>query len=159
MEPQTDWKGSITQSRTYSRKLNVFCHPTSKRDRMNERRLKQKIRELRFPTKKTSPFAPNTFLRSHRTHRPNTISMEFGRRTIYNQQENEDQDYNLTDDEFHIKSRHRTYVLKSDLSRRSSEFFSSYELPCRHILFFRRKKMRKSRPEFTPNIGWTAAEK
>ena len=49
-------------------------------------------------------------------------------------------DYLQGGEEYNIKSKNWTYRLKLDLKRCSCEFFSTYGLPCRHILFFHERE-------------------
>lgn len=102
------------------------------KERLTERRLKQRIKELRF--KKNDEINPLhlNFKKSISAFAWNHIEEQLAiiekKKTSY--------DYILENDEYSIKSRNETYLMKSDCSRCSCEFFCKQLLPCRHILFF-----------------------
>ena len=101
--------------------------------RMTERKLKQKIRELRFPHKitkinplfqdyqrKISPFAWSLVAEQ--------IGIVSKKKVTYS--------YIQKDGFYDIKSRNYNYRTQTDLTKCTCQFFSNYGLPCRHIIFF-----------------------
>jgi hypothetical protein len=98
--------------------------------RMTERKLKQRIRELRFTHKKTNPL----FDKYRISITPYAWSLV--NEQIELVQKKKIYSYIKEDDVYNIQSRNFTYRTSTDLTKCSCQFFSNYGLPCRHLLFF-----------------------
>ncbi|XP_045027121.1 uncharacterized protein LOC116919332 [Daphnia magna] len=101
--------------------------------RMTERKLKQKIRELRFPHKntKTNPL----FQDYQRKISPFAWSLVAEKIGIVTKKKIS-YSYIQKDEVYDIKSRNYNYRTRTDLTKCTCQFFSNYGLPCRHIIFF-----------------------